>query len=157
MTIDDLVSSIKSVNNGLSLKIEGAERTVQSVLKCSTKIYPESTFYLVTFTDGAFIEIDDSVRFCDGEKTHVDRNLITDFGEYLNIDNKQYLLSVVDDRVVILETLYGEADNENDLAYCEYRYTSSAWRFVKQNGEDAYDLFLKDIDLKNIEVIRPEA
>jgi len=157
MTSEDLLSKIKLISSDLILGVEGKERTVKTILKCSTKIYPEEPFYLIVFADASFIEVSDSAWFCDGKKTHIDRSYVTDYGEYLHFNNDLYHLDVVDDAITVLETLYGEANIKEGESFSEYRYASHIWRFVKQNDEDAYDLFLKNIDLKDIRIIHREA
>ena len=63
--------------------------------------YPDEEYYKVFFDDDTILIMmpeTESLYFCDDERREVDRELITDFGEYLHIDGKKYLFDNSNDK-----------------------------------------------------------
>lgn len=155
MTFNDLLNKVKK-ENPVTMTIKGKARKTVFVASYCTEHYPNEEYLKIFFDDGTILEMmpkTGGLYFCDDERRMLDRNLITDYDEYLNIDNKQYLLENSDDKQVLKKIYYGDIDDgEGGCIFSDYGFANEVWSLAVLDDGSISDVHVRRISLKEIKI-----
>ncbi|MBO7131894.1 hypothetical protein J6V85_01325 [Candidatus Saccharibacteria bacterium] len=155
MTFDDLLNKVKS-DNPITIIIKNRARKTVFVASYYTEHYPDEEYFKIFFSDGTILEImpkTEDLYFCDDKRRIIDRDLITDFDEYLNIDSKQYLLVSSEDKQFLRKIYYGNIeDGEGGCVFSDYGFADEIWSLAVLDDGEISDVHVKKISLKDVEI-----
>lgn len=155
MKFNDLLNKIKK-ENPVTLTIKGKTKKTVFVASYCTEHYPDEEYLKIFFDDGTILEMmpeTESLYFCDDERRIIDRGLITDYDEYLNIDSKQYLLSDSEDKQFLKKIYYGDIDDgEGGCIFSDYGFADEFWSLAVLDDGSISDVHVRRISLKDIKI-----
>ena len=152
MKFDDLLARIKD-SEPFVIIIEGVSRKAVFCASYYTEHYPDEEYYKVFFDDGTMLEImpsAESLFFCDDIRRKIDRSSITDFGEYLNIDGKKYLLTNHNDEQYVKKVYFGDNNGEGECVFSEYGFANEVWSLAVLGDGSVSDIHMRKISIMDI-------
>ena len=121
-----------------------------------TEHYPDEEYFKVFFDDGTVLEImpnTEDLYFCDDMRRKIDRNLITDFGEHLKIDGKEYLLDNSNDKQFVKKIYYGDIkDGEGECVFSDYGLADEIWSLATLDDGRVSDIHAEKISIDDISI-----
>lgn len=155
MKFDDLIGRVTSVKL-FAMTIKGKIRKAVFCASYFTEHYPDELYFKVFFDDDTILEImpnTEELYFCDDVRREVDRKLITDFGEYLKIDGKEYLLNNNDDKQFVKKIYFGNIeDGEGECVFSDYGFADEVWSLAVLDNRKESDMHMKRIDIKDVKM-----
>lgn len=154
MTFSDFYNQLLNIDKKTSIKIKDKDHEIVFVASYFTKNYPDEEYVKVFLSDGTILQATpgaEEVYFCDDSLRAVDRSLITDGGEHLNIGGKQYTLENGDDQQLVKKIYFGNlSDGEGECVFSDYSCGDEVWSLaILPNGEFS-DVHAKKIDLADV-------
>lgn len=153
MMFDDLLNRIKK-DNPVRMTIRDKARETVFVASYCTEHYPSEEYLKIFFDDGTILEMmpkTEDLYFCDDERREIDRNLVTDHGECLRIDNKEYLLENGNDKQIVKTIYYGDVENgEGGCVFSDYGFADEVWSLAVLDNGEVSDVHVERIGLKDI-------
>ena len=138
------------------MKIIGKIRKAVFWASYFTELYTVELYFKVFFDDDTILEImpnTEELYFCDDVRREVDRKLITDFGEYLKIDGKEYLLNNNDDKQFVKKIYFGNIeDGEGECVFSDYGFADEVWSLAVLDNRKESDMHMKRIDIKDVKM-----
>ena len=108
------------------------------------------------FDDDTILEIIPNAKelyFCDDARRKIDTSLITDSGEYLKIDGKEYILNNKDDKQFVKNVHFGNLeDGEGECVFSDYGFADEVWSLATLDNGKESDVHVKRIDVKDVKV-----
>ena len=154
MVFDNLLNKVKK--EPVTITIKDKPRRIVFVASYCTKHYPDEEYLKIFFDDGTILEMmpeTESLYFCDDERRIIDRGLIVDYGEHLNIDSKQYLLDNSEDKQVLKKIYYGTIDDgEGGCIFSDYGFANEIWSLATLDDGSISDMHVRRISLKDIKI-----
>lgn len=155
MKFDDLIGIVTSAKF-FTMTIKGKIRKAVFCASYYTERYPDEVYFKVFFDDDTILEImpsSEELYFCDDARREVDKNLITDFGEYLKIDGKEYLLYNYNDKQFVKKVYFGNLeDGEGECVFSDYGFADEIWSLAVLDNDKESDVHVKIIDVKDVKV-----
>lgn len=157
MDIQELINLITNAEP-FQLTIKDIDRQPAFAASYTTEHYPDDEYIKLFFTDGTLLEImpsADELFFCDDERREVDRSLISDFDEYLNIDGTEFLANDLNDRQFVKTIYFGDPkDGETDCIFSDYGYADEVWSLAILPNGTISDIHTKRIAPSDIKIKR---
>ena len=150
MKFNDLLGKVKS-SAPTTLIIKDKARKIIFCASYYTTHCPDEEYLKVFLDDGTILEVipnGEVVYFCDDERREISRDLISDDGETLRVDGKEYLLENGNDEQFVKEIYCGKVeDGEGGCVFSDYVWQDEVWSLaVLDNGE------ISDVHVKKITV-----
>ena len=153
----NLVDSIKSIKYDSSIKIENTSHQAVFMASYVTEKYPDDEYYKIFFRDNTILEVIPSSQeffFCDDSRRNIDRNLVTNNEEQLEIDGKKFLSNDSEDNQYLKKIYFGNIkDGEGNCIFRDYEFENEVWSLATlKNGEKA-DIHVRKISAEDISLI----
>ena len=154
MNIGYLLESVLKLQIDDEIFIDGEKRRVKFFGEYSLKHYPNQSFFKLFFDDGKWLEIcpeSESCYICNYLQRPVDRNLIIDYGETLEMNGNEFRLNDAQDHQTLRKVYFGDiTDGEGDGIFSTYLFAGES--FVLADDDKNRDSFSKEIPLESIRI-----